>query len=93
MEAHATYRVVEAQLCSALPAAEPSSSGGEEESTLSLLDKGRALLTAFQPAYWQALVVVGILYMARYDMSFGTLRAKTVRRGGWEEAFGRGRLS
>ncbi|RMZ55697.1 hypothetical protein APUTEX25_005738 [Auxenochlorella protothecoides] len=45
---------------------------------LGLVGKARALLGAFQPAYWQALAVVGILYFARFDASFVTLRAKTV---------------
>lgn len=45
---------------------------------LGLLGKAKALLTAFQPAYWQALAVVAILYFARFDASFVTLRAKTV---------------
>jgi len=46
--------------------------------TLSLFDKAKALLAAFQPAYWQALAVVAILYFARFDASFVTLRAKMV---------------
>lgn len=45
---------------------------------LTLIEKAKALLSAFQPAYWQALVVVAILYFARFDASFVTLRAKTV---------------
>jgi hypothetical protein len=48
------------------------------EVQLSLFGKARALLSAFQPAYWQALAVVAILYFARFDASFVTLRAKTV---------------
>ena len=43
-----------------------------------ILEKAKALVTAFQPAYWQALAVVGILYFARFDASFVTLRAKMV---------------
>ena len=34
---------------------------------------------ALQPAYWQALSVVCLLYFARFDASFITLRARTVR--------------
>ena len=34
---------------------------------------------ALQPAYWQALIVVSLLYFARFDASFITLRARTVR--------------
>jgi hypothetical protein len=33
---------------------------------------------AVQPAYWQAITVVGLLYFARFDASFITLRARTV---------------
>ena len=43
-----------------------------------LADKARALWAAFTPAYWQALAVVCLLYFARFDASFITLRAKTV---------------
>ena len=49
-----------------------------EGPTLSVFGKAKALISAFQPAYWQALVVVCILYFARFDASFVTLRAKTV---------------
>ncbi len=45
---------------------------------LSLLEKGRALVGAFKPAYWQALIVVAALYFARFDASFVSLRAKQV---------------
>ena len=38
----------------------------------------RALTGALQPAYWQALIVVSLLYFARFDASFITLRAKLV---------------
>ena len=44
----------------------------------SLADKARALGSALTPAYWQALVVVSLLYFARFDASFITLRAKQV---------------
>jgi MFS family permease len=49
-----------------------------EQITLSFWGKTKALLSAFQPAYWQALAVVAVLYFARFDASFVTLRAKTV---------------
>ena len=50
-----------------------------EEVQLSLGQKARALVKALQPAYWQALIVVSLLYFARFDASFITLRARTVR--------------
>lgn len=46
---------------------------------LSLVEKVKALANALGPAYWEALVVVCLLYFARFDASFITLRAKTVR--------------
>ena len=49
------------------------------EVKLTLPQKAKALAGALPPAYWQALVVVGLLYFARFDASFITLRAKTVR--------------
>ncbi|KAK9839281.1 hypothetical protein WJX81_005580 [Elliptochloris bilobata] len=45
---------------------------------LSLPEKVKALTGALQPAYWQALIVVSLLYFARFDASFITLRAKLV---------------
>ena len=44
-----------------------------------LKERLKALLTCLRPAYWQALIVVSLLYFARFDASFITLRAKTVR--------------
>ncbi|KDD77011.1 hypothetical protein H632_c40p0 [Helicosporidium sp. ATCC 50920] len=41
----------------------------------SLVQKLRILLSALPPAYWQALAVVSLLYFARFDASFVTLRA------------------
>lgn len=38
----------------------------------------KALMTALKPAYWQALIVVSLLYFARFDASFITLRARLV---------------
>ena len=43
------------------------------------MQKAKALAGALQPAYWQALIVVSLLYFARFDASFITLRARTVR--------------
>eukprot|EP01024_Parvocaulis_polyphysoides_P018035 TRINITY_DN1795_c1_g1_i2.p1 TRINITY_DN1795_c1_g1~~TRINITY_DN1795_c1_g1_i2.p1 ORF type:complete len:530 (-),score=60.01 TRINITY_DN1795_c1_g1_i2:501-2090(-) len=40
--------------------------------------KVKALLSSFQPVYWQALAVVCILFIARFDFSFVSLRAKLV---------------
>eukprot|EP00877_Chromochloris_zofingiensis_P008832 jgi/Chrzof1/4201/Cz14g02210.t1 len=45
---------------------------------LSLTQKAKALVGAFKPAYWQALIVVAALYFARFDASFVSLRAKQV---------------
>lgn len=50
----------------------------DAEPQLSLWAKIRTLLSVLQPAYWQAMVVVCILYFARFDASFVTLRAKSV---------------
>lgn len=47
---------------------------------MGLVDKARLLLGALRPAYWQALAVVALLYFARFDAGFATLRARTVRR-------------
>ncbi|CAK0785495.1 hypothetical protein CVIRNUC_008704 [Coccomyxa viridis] len=49
-----------------------------DEIQLSLVQKAKALAGALQPAYWQALIVVSLLYFARFDASFITLRARTV---------------
>lgn len=59
-------------------AASGAGADGSDGPRLGLVGKARALLGAFQPAYWQSLTVVGILYFARFDASFVTLRAKTV---------------
>jgi hypothetical protein len=53
-------------------------SAGEDDKPFTLLQKARALVGAFKPAYWQALVVVAALYFARFDASFVSLRAKQV---------------
>ena len=59
-----------------------ASPAAADEAQLSLRQKARALLDALQPAYWQALIVVSLLYFARFDASFITLRARTVRLRG-----------
>lgn len=59
-------------------AASPGGENEEAEVQLTFFQKAKALLGAFQPAYWQALIIVSILYFARFDASFVTLRAKTV---------------
>lgn len=46
--------------------------------SLNLREKVKAFLGCLQPAYWQALLVVSLLYFARFDASFITLRARTV---------------
>ncbi len=46
--------------------------------SLNLGQKIRAFISVLQPAYWQALSVVCLLYFARFDASFITLRARTV---------------
>lgn len=58
-----------------------SSSGSppaSDEPKLGLLAKAKVLFTSFRPVYWQALAVVAILYFARFDPSFLSLRAKQV---------------
>ena len=40
--------------------------------------RARAALAALPPAYWQALAVVAVLYLARFDFAFGVLRARQV---------------
>ena len=57
----------------------------DEAAKMPLKAKIKALLTCLRPAYWQALIVVSLLYFARFDASFITLRAKTVRSaaGSW----------
>ncbi len=59
--------------------AEEAAAAAAAEPQLSLWQKARALVGAFKPAYWQALVVVAVLYFARFDASFLSLRAKQVR--------------
>jgi sugar phosphate permease len=53
---------------------------GQAEGTksLNLGEKIKIFIKCLQPAYWQALVVVCLLYFARFDASFITLRARMV---------------
>jgi hypothetical protein len=44
----------------------------------SFLEKLRALVAAFKPAYWQALAVAAAVYFTRFDAAFLGLRAKQV---------------
>ncbi|KAK9866106.1 hypothetical protein WJX84_003968 [Apatococcus fuscideae] len=57
--------------------AEAVSEAGEGEK-LSFVQRAKTLAGALGPAYWEALAVVCLLYFARFDASFITLRAKTV---------------
>ncbi|KAL4436676.1 hypothetical protein ABPG75_003815 [Micractinium tetrahymenae] len=59
-------------------AGEDGSEAEAGDAGLGLADKARLLLGALRPAYWQALAVVALLYFARFDAGFATLRAKTV---------------
>jgi MFS family permease len=45
---------------------------------LTLPQKAKAFAGVLKPAYWQALIVVCVLYFARFDWSFVILRAKQV---------------
>lgn len=63
-------------------AAVAAGEGEAQEESFTLLQKARALVGAFKPAYWQALIVVMALYFARFDASFVSLRAKQVMARG-----------
>jgi len=52
------------------------------ELKLTLVQKAQAIAKSFQPAYWQALIVILVLYFARFDASFLFLRAKQVSNQG-----------
>jgi hypothetical protein len=64
------------ELAAALPAS-------ERKAAPTLGEKAKALAGALSPAYWQALIVVSLLYFARFDASFITLRARTVLPHTW----------
>lgn len=51
---------------------------GEKEVDSSFTEKVATLVTAFSPAYWQALAVVSVLYFGRFDFTWVTLRANAV---------------
>ena len=40
--------------------------------------QARAFVGALKPTYWQALIVVCVIYFTRFDWSFVVLRAKQV---------------
>lgn len=52
---------------------------GREQKQLNWLQKIKTVVSAFSPAYWQALLVVSVLYFGRFDFTWVTLRAKAVR--------------
>ena len=52
--------------------------GDDDLAGMTLAQKASALASAMTPAYWQALAVVSLLYFARFDASFITLRAKAI---------------
>lgn len=59
----------------------PDASGkvpGRDEKELGWIEKAKALGGAFQASYWQALIVVAVLYFGRFDFTFVSLRAQSV---------------
>ncbi|GLC74863.1 hypothetical protein PLESTF_001565600 [Pleodorina starrii] len=62
----------------ALTPAAATAAAAVPEPVLSPLEKAVAILKAFKPVYWQALAVVAVLYFARFDASFLSIRAKAV---------------
>ena len=66
-------------LAGTVDASSGSSGSDTDEAQMSWAQKGRALVAAFPPAYWQAIAVVAVLYFGRFDFTFVTLRAQTVR--------------
>ena len=44
-----------------------------------MLLQAKAFVGALKPTYWQALIVVCVIYFTRFDWSFVVLRAKQVR--------------
>lgn len=51
---------------------------GKQQPQLSWLQKIQTVISSFSPAYWQALLVVSVLYFGRFDFTWVTLRAKAV---------------
>ena len=43
-----------------------------------MLSQAKAFVGALKPTYWQALIVVCVIYFTRFDWSFVVLRAKQV---------------
>lgn len=76
-ESQSAKEASKASSAAAKQPAEASTSDKEPES--SFTDKIGTLVTAFSPAYWQALAVVSVLYFGRFDFTWVTLRAKAVR--------------
>ncbi len=54
------------------------SSDGKDNIKLGPVGKARAFLCALPPSYWQALLTVCLLYVARFDVCFVTLHARMV---------------
>ena len=46
-----------------------------------MLLQAKAFVGALKPTYWQALIVVCVIYFTRFDWSFVVLRAKQVCAG------------
>ena len=69
----------EAAMVESKPALVSDEAVEQEEKQLSWLQKIKTVITAFSPAYWQALLVVSVLYFGRFDFTWVTLRAKAVR--------------
>ena len=42
------------------------------------VSQAKAFVGALKPTYWQALIVVCVIYFTRFDWSFVVLRAKQV---------------
>lgn len=60
------------------PPSQPTEAPKPPAPKVGMLKKLQILVGAFRPVYWQALLVVAVLYFARFDASFLTLRAKQV---------------
>ena len=65
-------------------AADAGASTSGADVSLSWLQKGKLLVKAFKPAYWQAILVVSVLYFGRFDFAWVTLRAQAVRHSSWD---------
>lgn len=57
---------------------EKSNISKKQKTNISIVNKLEILVREFKPAYWQSLSVVCALYLARFDVSFLSLRAKHV---------------